>query len=164
MRNMNPAILSKDRLYRYRLCRPVGLGEGTCLFVMLNPSTADEVDNDPTIRRCLGFARRWGYAYLMVVNLFAHRSPTPESLVDMTKHGLDPIGTENIDWIAGEAQQADIVVCAWGSMGSHIGQGHKVRQMFRDMGIRAKCFGLTSNNQPRHPLYQRADAELMELV
>ncbi len=87
----NGAVLSADGVYRYRLWRTWDASKPTLAFLMLNPSTADATEDDPTIRRCLGFAKEWGYGSLVVVNLFALRSPNPDAL----RENDDPVGPEN---------------------------------------------------------------------
>jgi len=92
----NGAELSPCGQYRYVLWRDTGTGEGSVVFIMLNPSTADATTDDPTIRRCLGFARHWGYRTLVVVNLFALRATNPRMLLTHTQR----IGRLNDDWLS----------------------------------------------------------------
>src|SRR5581483_9586135 len=96
--------------YRYSLARFFGDG-GVVNFIMLNPSTADAETDDPTIRRCLGFAKAWGYGTLVVTNLFAYRATDP---AELAKAG-DPVGPDNDTRLWSEAQLSDLVVCAWGN-------------------------------------------------
>lgn len=149
------AVLSPCGLYRYRLGRRWAPG-GTVCWILLNPSTAGAVKDDPTIRRCVGFAKRWGCGAIEVVNLFALRSPDPRSLF----RGPDPIGPENDAHIMGSVTSGDIVVCAWGALGRLFGRGHEVQHMLTF--ARLKCLGETKSGQPRHPLYLRADAQLVK--
>lgn len=149
MTTLEPAVFSPCRTYRYVLRRPVGLGGGTCLFVMLNPSTADETVNDPTIRRCMGFARDWGYGLLLVANLFALRSTDPRALYAAE----DPVGPENDRHILAAASEAGVVVCAWGNHGAHLDRGRAVASLLKGEGVEARCLGVTGTGQPRHPLY-----------
>lgn len=132
--------------YRYRLWRTWADGPIVC-FVMLNPSQADETRDDPTIRRCVGFARDWGYAGLEVVNLFAYRTPLPAELALVN----EPVGEGN-DWhvMAAAARAAKIVV-AWGNAGARFGRANEVLARLRTR--RCECLGLTKLRQPRHPLY-----------
>lgn len=151
--------------YRYTLDRgPLGdlfdIPGGTekrVLFVMLNPSTADERVDDPTIRRCVGFARQWGFRHLRVVNLFAARSTDPDALRDME----DPVGPQNDEVLARELARADRVVAAWGVHGSLHGRDRVVLEL----GARGDwwCLGVTKHGYPRHPLYVRADQPLLLL-
>lgn len=146
---------SSDRRYRYYLERrwdpaPV------CCFVMLNPSTADELQDDPTVRRCLGFARAWGHGALAVVNLFALVSTNPLVL----QHEPDPIGPENDRWILRAVTQSSRVVLAWGANGALLGRGAQVRELLRDHPD-VYTLGTTASGQPRHPLYIPATAQLV---
>lgn len=155
------AVLSPDGVHRYQLERywqPELTGDkGRCLFVMLNPSTADALEDDPTIRRCIGYAKAWGYTELAVANLFALRSVVPAKLYDITV--ADPVGPDNDHWIAEEAARADLIVCAWGSHGRLADRDRSVMDILRGRGrIAPYALGLTKDGQPRHPLYLRADA------
>jgi len=134
--------------YRYALWRRWGEG-AQLLFVMLNPSTASETANDPTIRRCIGFAREWGYAALAVANLFAWRTPSPARLRD----ARGPVGGENDSWIGRLQADSALTVAAWGNHGRLHGRGAAVRALLRD----PRVLGLTVAGAPRHPLYVRAD-------
>lgn len=151
-------IFSPDRKYRYRLerrlfglMRPRGGSnkETTCCFVMLNPSTADEQKDDPTIRRCKSFVGEWGYTRLIVVNLFALRSPFPEELY---KAGQDAVGADNDANIMSAAMDSNMVLCAWGDHGSFLQRGKKVRELLRGMNLYALNLNKGSG-EPSHPLY-----------
>lgn len=148
------AILSKCGLYRYNLSRRWSDGK-TCVFVMLNPSTADASSDDPTIRRCIGFARREGCGGLVVVNLFALRATQPLALLAEK----DPIGPMNdeflIDAIVNSSGPA---IAAWGAHGTFMDRADTVRRM-TDKPLWA--LGVTKAGQPRHPLYVRGDAPLI---
>jgi len=116
------ATFSSDRKYRYTLRRSISMSPGTLCFVMLNPSTADETQDDPTIRRCIGFATKWGFGQLLIVNIFALRSTDPEHLYGH----VDPIGPENDDVLYRAFVESDQVVAAWGNHGSHLGRADLV--------------------------------------
>lgn len=121
---------------------------------MLNPSTADEEKNDPTIRKCCEYTEAWGYKKLVVTNLFAFRSPTPASLYD--KPFDEVVGPENNSYIEEIAKRAGLVVCAWGNHGGLHGRGARVRQHFMsNHGIEIVHHYLKLNNsgEPSHPLY-----------
>lgn len=148
---MNNAIFSADRVYRYRLERHWS-GEPPCTFVMLNPSTADETQNDPTIRRCIRFAQDWGYGSLIVVNIFGLRSTDPKALY---KHP-DPIGPENMTHIAEAIHNAAFTVCAWGSHGKVRNQGREVIRLLRQMNEPIYVLKTTEAGEPGHPLYVKA--------
>lgn len=158
---MNPihsAIFSPDRRYRYRLDAALsGADGGVCMFLMLNPSTADEAKSDPTVTRCKRFAARWGYGALSVCNLFALRSPRPRALMESRA----PVGAENDRRILEAARAADSIVCAWGNHGAYLGRGDEVMRALRREGLADKTrhLGMTMRGQPRHPLYLRRDAQ-----
>ncbi len=156
----NVASFSTCGRYRYLLTREFG-GELTCLFVMLNPSTADAVHDDPTIRRCIGFAKREGFGRLEVVNLYGYMATKPADLFSCG----EPVGDGNDEAIAEALGRADLVVAAWGNHGTFdIGRIEAFIDMIGLSGNRAKCFGLTGETQPKHPLYLRSDAELIDYL
>ena len=124
------------------------------VFCMLNPSTADHQTNDPTVRRCIGFAESWGYARLIVVNLFAARSTDPKALPTMA----DPVGPDNDEWIRKHAREADMIVAAWGNRGAYLGRDRKVLEILasaRDVF----ALRITGQGSPEHPLYVPQDVE-----
>lgn len=127
------------------------------LFVGLNPSTADEYEDDPTIRRCKRFAVTWGFGALYMVNLFAVRATDPQ---DMLAHGA-PVGPDNDHWLQKLAQDAGVVVCAWGNHGGHMGRDRAVEDLLQAFEL--MCLGTTKSGQPRHPLYVRGYQPLMPL-
>jgi hypothetical protein len=145
------ATLSQDGRYRYRLWRTFGTG-GTLCFVMLNPSTADASADDPTIRKCLGFARRLGFGGIDVVNLFAWRATDPGDL----PHVTEPIGAENDDWIVDRCKAADLVVAAWGAtkLPNRMVERRacEVRRLLSSAGVTLQCLGCSQEGAPRHPL------------
>lgn len=149
------------RVYRFRLWRRWGPGKSV-LWIMLNPSTADEHVLDPTIRRCVGYSKAWGYEALTVVNLFAVRSTDPRILY----RAADPIGQGNLDAILDEAGKADLIVAAWGNHGGGKlkNQGQAVRRMLLKDGRVLHHLGLTKQGQPTHPLYQPKNAALVAWV
>ena len=152
------AWFSVDGKYRYLLTREFG-GSSTCLFVMLNPSTADEVVDDPTIRRCIGFAWREGFGRLEIVNLYGFRATEPGVLFEAE----DPVGSENDLTVEEALKRADLVIAAWGNHGGHVpGRMGRVVDMLRISGQKSMCFGFTKQNQPRHPLYLASGVELVE--
>lgn len=139
--------------YRYLLTRTLDEGNGSCLFIMLNPSTADAEQDDPTIRRCISFARRWGMAELRVVNLFALRATYPVELL----RTVDPVGSENDEVIAREPGRADLVISAWGNHGAHRDRSNEVRRLLSAAGTEVMQLGITASGEPRHPLYVPSD-------
>jgi hypothetical protein len=147
------AVFSPCRTWRYSLSRLVdAAGHGTVNFILLNPSTADETVDDPTIRRCRVFAQAWGYRWLVVTNLFAYRATDPAVM----KLAADPIGPGNDAHIRGIALNAAAVVAAWGVHGCHRGRDAEARALLEAIGVETLCLGTTRGGHPRHPLYQRA--------
>lgn len=142
--------------YRYSLVRSWESSLPRICFVMLNPSTADAERDDPTIRRCMGFARAWGYGSLEVVNLYAFRATHPTVLFRAT----DPIGPENDVYIRETAGQAVQVVVAWGNHGARYQRASDVLPLLRS----PHCLGRTAIGQPCHPLYQRSNCLLSPYV
>jgi hypothetical protein len=154
------AVISESGEYRYRLTRPsevLSPERGGALFVMLNPSTADAELDDPTIRRCRGFARTWGCAGLAVANLYALRSTDPAALW----WHLDPVGPENDQHLAALAREFGDVVCAWGA-NAKPERVSAFLALVREAGARTWCLGVTKSGAPRHPLYVRGDQPLVE--
>lgn len=148
------AIFDPTFRYRYRLQRLVGLGRGAVTFCMLNPSTADETTDDPTVRRCIGYARTWDYSILHVVNLFAWRATDPRDL----PNDESAIGPENDDHILAAATEASLTVCAWGMHGARLGRGTAVLRLLRDRGVTPHALRvLQRTGDPGHPLYLPAD-------
>ena len=138
------AVLSPCRQYRYALWRKWAVGPQV-LFVMLNPSTADESTDDPTIRRCISFAKSWGFGSLAVGNLFALRTPNPGELM---KHP-SPIGDATDQWLRSLQESAALTVAAWGNSGRLNNRSASVAQILS----KPHTLGLTKIAEPRHPLY-----------
>jgi len=150
--NRSGAKLSKDRKYRYRLWRAWNIDKPAVAFIMLNPSTADETDDDPTIRRCLGYAKDWGYGSLIVGNLFAYRTSNPSGL----RKCKDPIGPENNERLQSICNDSDLVVAAWGVNGSLYGREDEVMD---NLDADFYALNTTKDGHPNHPLYQPSDAD-----
>ena len=151
------ARFSACRRYRFTLSRVVNwLGEGTVTFLMLNPSTADETSNDPTIRRCIGYARSWGYGSLTVCNLSPLRATDP---ADMLAAGREPpeVERENLEAILGACRVSNLVVAAYGTDGAAEGRASRVLKMLHDAGIQVQCLRKTKDGHPWHPLYLPRD-------
>ena len=155
------AVISEDGLYRYSLERDWSARKQRCIFVMLNPSTADAEKDDPTIRRCIGFAKQWGCGGLTVLNLFAYRATDPKVLSEVN----DPIGPENDLWIEAAFQGLSdpIVIYAWGVNAKVWAlRCHRIYQIARRNGIKPYILGLLSKEGfPRHPLYLPKNASLV---
>jgi hypothetical protein len=143
------AEFSLCRRYRFALWRHWDSGPQV-LFVMLNPSTADETTDDPTIRRCVGFARAWGFGSLAVGNLFAFRTPKPGEL----RASAEPIGVGNDDWLTRLHEESALAVAAWGNRGGFLDRSGAVRSILPDLHV----LRLTKHGEPQHPLYLWRDA------
>lgn len=145
------AVFSPCERYRYVLWRECGalFSDRYALFIGLNPSTATEHVDDPTIRREVDFCTRWGYGWLCKVNLFGFRATDPHDM----KAQIDPNGPENDDWIRRMADDADLIVVAWGNDGAHQSRARAVNELLKPHTPRLVCLGITKTGEPRHPLY-----------
>lgn len=153
------ATFSIDRTYRYELTRVWG-EEGASAprlvnFVMLNPSTADAFVLDPTNRRCVGFARDWGFDGFVTTNVFALRSTDPAGLRTVD----DPVGSDNDTAIVRVATAADLVVAAWGVHATLGGREAAVVDLLAAAGVELHALRVTKQGHPGHPLYVPAAAE-----
>ncbi|WP_296426090.1 DUF1643 domain-containing protein [Yoonia sp.] len=143
------AVYSPCERYRYSLTR-VWAPEGKrALFIMLNPSTATEVQNDPTVERCERRARALGFGAFRVLNIFAWRDTDPKHM----RAAADPIGPANDAAIITSLSWADQVVCAWGTHGAHLNRGPQVAAMLRAADVPLYHLGLSKGGHPKHPLY-----------
>jgi hypothetical protein len=143
------AVYSPCERYRYLLTRIWDASGPKALFVMLNPSTATEVQNDPTVERCERRARALGYGAFRVTNIFAFRATDPRVM----RAEPDPVGPGNDAAIADSAPWADRIICAWGSHGAYLHRGAQVTEILRTTGHPLWHLGLTQDGQPKHPLY-----------
>lgn len=143
------ACISPCGLYRYTLHRVWGDGHPFVNFLMLNPSTADGMADDPTIRKCIGFARRWGFGGLTVTNLFAWRSTDPKGIGTLAEH----VGPENDEWIKTAATFSGRVVFAWGAQPRIKARVDAVTAIVRGLGVTPYRIGPpTKDGHPCHPL------------
>lgn len=160
---LKDALISPCGQYRYWLTRRWSLLQEPLLIVMLNPSTADAENDDPTIRRCMTFARREGFGGIRVMNLFAFRATSPEVM----KAADAPIGTDNGRHLSGAlARAADTntpVLAAWGAHGSFRDRARMAAISAKGHGAKLVCLGVTKDGHPRHPLYVRADQPFIAL-
>ena len=143
------AEFSPCRKYRFTLLRTWDETKPYAMFIGLNPSTADEIENDPTVTRCINYAKSWGYGGLCMTNIFSYRATNPEDMIAEK----EPIGDGNDDWILKSAKEAGVVVAAWGDNGSHLGRSKQVRKLVPNL----HCLNLNTSGEPTHPLYQKAD-------
>lgn len=157
------AVLSKCGLYRYALSRIWDADKPSTLFIMLNPSTADAEEDDPTIRRCMGFARAWGCGAVEVVNLFAYRATDPTVLLNAARqYPAFARGPENDDYIQlyalRHSNPGDIIVAAWGAWGDRKELQFRTKEVMRLLPLDdLMCLDTTQSGQPKHPLYCRSD-------
>lgn len=143
------ALFDYHRTYRWHLWREWDKKLRTVCFIMLNPSTADENKNDPTVERCQRRAVQMGFGSMSVLNIFAFRSTNPAVLYTAT----DPVGRENDRIIRLKAKEAAMVVCGWGNHGQLNKRGEQVLAMLREIGVTPHALKLTSIGIPWHPLY-----------
>ena len=148
------ATFSDCRKYRYGLSRTWNGKKKTILFIGLNPSTANEKIDDPTIRRCINYAQNWGYGSLLMVNLFAYRATLPSEL----KNVKNPIGNDNDLHIIELSKKADIAVAAWGNEGTLLNRDKEVKKILPNL----MCLKINKSGQPSHPLYQKKDLKLIK--
>lgn len=125
-------------------------------MVMLNPSTADAERDDPTIRRCIFFARQSGFGGVEILNLFAFRATLPADL----KAAADPVGPDNDAHLRDLFARHRAALAAWGAHGAFRSRADVVRRMAEEQGIALTCLGRTAQGQPRHPLYLRSDSTI----
>lgn len=149
------AVLSHCRRYRYTLWRRWADGQA-CMFVGLNPSTADAELDDPTIRRCVAYSRAWGFGGLVMTNLFAWRATDPRDMMA----AADPVGEDNDYWLQAASIECGLTVAAWGAGGAYLGRGVDVRRMLRS----PHYLRLTKDGHPGHPLYLPASLRPVEWV
>lgn len=147
------AILSEDEIYRYVLQRSWEENARSLMIIGLNPSTADAIHDDPTIRKCIKFAKSWGYGSLFVLNLFAYRATDPKDLLK-SKH---PIGPENDQHLKKMAEKVDQIVCAWGNWGSYEDRAKRVLRFLP----KTTAIKINKTGHPSHPLYLPDNSELV---
>lgn len=138
------AIISKDKIYRYKLSRTWDSTKPTILFIGLNPSIANENVDDPTITRCINFAKDWGYGTLLMANLFAFRSTYPKNiyLID------DPIGKDNDHYLLECVTQSDLIAACWGNNGTYMNREKVITELVPNL----YCLQKNKNGTPHHPL------------
>lgn len=153
------AEFSKNRVFRYSLWRTfenAALDAPHAMFIGLNPSTADEIQDDPTVRRCINFARDWGYGGLYMMNAFAFRSTDPRGLT-----GPDKIGKENDFFIKKYAEKSGLIVAAWGIHGNLFDRGNQVLDLLNKFAVRV--LGQNKDGTPKHPLYLKKNLKPIKM-
>ena len=150
----NACVFSADRRHRYSLIHrwddmftPAGERERSIAWICLNPSTADENQLDPTLRRIRGFSAGWGYTHFVMLNAFAFRATDPADM----KVALDPVGPENDRWIRHWAERAERVIVGWGEHGGHLDRHRQVVALLDP--AKTFCLARNASGQPKHPLY-----------
>ncbi len=149
------AVYSDCDRFRYLLTRTWDPGAPKALFVMLNPSTATETQNDPTVERCERRARALGFGAFRVTNIFAFRATDPRVM----RAQEDPVGPGNDAAISDSARWANRIICAWGTHGAHLDRGSQVEALLRRLGHPLHHLGLTKAGHPTHPLYITYDRQ-----
>jgi len=150
------ATFSSSRAYRYSLSRIWDKKKKYVLFIGLNPSTANEEVDDPTIRRCGNYAKNWGYGGFMMVNLFAYRTTLTSNL----KKVKYPVGKDNDKYIVKLSKKADITVAAWGNNGNLYSRDKKVLSLIPNL----MCLKVNKSGQPAHPLYLNKNLKLTKFA
>ncbi|MCI2399850.1 DUF1643 domain-containing protein [Aliiroseovarius subalbicans] len=143
------AVYSDCEKYRYMLTRTWDAAGKKALFIMLNPSTATEVQNDPTVERCERRARTLGFGAFRVTNIFAWRDTDPKKM----RAAVDPVGPANDAAIVDSCPWADQIICAWGAHGDHLDRGRQIEALMRATKLPLFHLGLTKAGHPKHPLY-----------
>lgn len=156
------AVFSPCRKYRYRLSQIWDESKPPLTWLMLNPSTADEVKNDPTVERCERRARMWDYGGSIVLNIFAYRATDPKDM----RACKDPIGPDNDKWLHEIARNShDLhVIGGWGEHGAHRGRGQAVLDIFKQEGGRLSALKINASGHPAHPLYIAYKAKPFPLI
>jgi len=154
----NACVFSPDRRHRYSLIHrwddlltPADERERSIAWICLNPSTADEQQLDPTLRRIRGFSTAWGFSHFVMLNAFAFRATDPADM----KAAADPVGPENDRWIAHWAERVERVIVGWGEHGAHLGRDRQVVALIDP--AKTFCLARNASGQPKHPLYVAAD-------
>ncbi len=148
-RSESGATFTKCRRWRTLLWRRWDASKPVANFLMLNPSTADELQLDPSCNRARAYAERWGFGALIVTNLFAWRATDPDDM----KAAKDPVGRGNNAAILRAAREARLVVCAWGNQGAYLDRSQKVVRLLRRLGVDLHFLKMNSGGEPSHPLY-----------
>ena len=154
------AIFDRTGQYRYQLGRRWKTKGSTVAFIMLNPSTADAMKDDPTLRACIQFAQRWDYSALSVVNLFGYRTPHPKVL----KRAAEPVGKENDEYVMRAVEEAETVVLGWGNFGGLLGRDRAILSLLKPYKQKLHYLQRNKSGQPRHPLYIRRESALQSFL
>jgi len=154
------AYFDEDKIYRYLLYRKWGNLKKKVTWIMLNSSTADETLDDPTIRRCIGFAKQFDADELDIVNLFAYRSTNPEKLYTVE----DPVGKENDDYIRKSIEKSSLIILGWGNHGKLLNRSDEViSKLLKPYSDKVFALKILKNGEPGHPLYIPYSVELQNV-
>jgi hypothetical protein len=145
------AEFSECTKYRFALWRTWNDSKPYVMFVGLNPSTANEATDDPTLTRCINYAKSWGFGGVCMANIFAYSATKPSDM----KAAKDPVGSGNNEWLQRLSNEAGMVVAAWGNNGSFLGRSKQVKELPPNL----HCLKLNNSGEPAHPLYQKPDIE-----
>ena len=145
------AIISTDKKYRYSLSRIWNEKLPLVAFVGLNPSTADDKIDDPTLIRCIAYAKKWQYGGVYMINLFAYRATEPSEM----KNAIEPVGEENTEHIKKVISNVDKVICAWGNDGAFLNQNKMILSLIET----PYCLKVNKTGEPAHPLYLKKTLE-----
>ena len=154
LEGLSGATLSKCRKYRYVLWRVWDKSLPHIMFIGLNPSTANETQNDPTILKCIQYCKRWGYGGFYITNLFAYRSSSP----DILKKSKKPIGLKNDYWILKTAKSSEKIVACWGEHGAFKDRDQELKKQLSNL----YCLKTNKSGQPAHPLYLKSSLDLIK--
>lgn len=152
-----PSVFSPCRKYRYclwRIWRNIAAPK-YALWCLCNPSTADDDDLDPTLRRCQDFSQRWDFDAMCIVNAFGFRATDPADM----RAADDPCGEDNDYWIARLATDASLSIAGWGTIGAHLNRPEAIRVLFNSIGKPLHCLNINADGSPQHPLFVRADVK-----
>lgn len=161
------AVISDCGKYRYLLQRIIVPEVDAhhpsfkkCVFIMLNPSTADAEKDDPTIKRCTSFAKRWGCTEFSVINLYAFRATNPVDMLRLS--AIEAKGSDNFEYQFSELSSADLIVAAWGKHGGKKGTPEIGLLVVNNFNL--KCLGRNKDGSPKHPLYIKQGKELEDFL
>ncbi len=145
------AIFSEDNIHRYALIHEWELDRPSLMIISLNPSAEDGELNNPTIRRCIGFAKRWGFGRLFITNLFSFKTSSPKDLFNSE----NPIGNKNDYWLKKLSKKVDKVVLAYGNHGKFKNRHEEILKIIHD----PYCIKKSKTGMPMHPLYLKYTEE-----
>lgn len=156
------AIISKCKKYRHWLTRSWDDKKELAAFIMLNPSTADDKIDDPTIKRCIDFAISWGFGGFVVVNLFDYRATDPKDL----KKAEAPCSELANHFVKQAIEQCSLIVPAWGNHGDYLGRSTEIKSLIESYGFPEyfQCLGFNKTGEPKHPLYIKGDTQLIDYL